>query len=56
MRFGASTVLAEKASPDLLPQIIQDNKATIAFTAPTAYRVMSDNAPRAAFAAAEVIE
>ena len=50
MRFGASTALAEKASPDLLPQIIQDYKATIAFTAPTAYRVMSETAPRSAFA------
>lgn len=50
MRFGASTALAEKASPDLLPKIIQDNKATIAFTAPTAYRVMRDTAPRGAFA------
>jgi 2-aminobenzoate-CoA ligase len=44
MRFGASTALAEKASPDVLPQIIYDNKATIVFTAPTAYRVMADMA------------
>jgi 2-aminobenzoate-CoA ligase len=46
MRFGASTVLAERASPDLLPQIIRDNQATIAFTAPTAYRLMAENASR----------
>jgi 2-aminobenzoate-CoA ligase len=43
-RFGASTALAEKATPDVLPQIIYDHKATIVFTAPTAYRVMADNA------------
>lgn len=44
MRFGASTVLAERASPDVLPQLIRDNQATIAFTAPTAYRFMAENA------------
>ncbi len=43
-RFGASTALAEKATPDALPQIIYDHKATIVFTAPTAYRIMADNA------------
>ena len=42
MRIGASTALAEKATPDVLPQIIYDRKATIVFTAPTAYRVMAD--------------
>ena len=44
MRIGASTALAEKATPDVLPQIIYDRKATIVFTAPTAYRVMADTA------------
>jgi 2-aminobenzoate-CoA ligase len=44
MRIGASTALAEKATPDVLPQIIYDRKATVVFTAPTAYRVMADNA------------
>lgn len=40
MRVGASTVLLEKAGPDdLLPAIMQ-YKATICFTAPTAYRAM----------------
>ncbi|WP_201830184.1 benzoate-CoA ligase family protein [Microvirga zambiensis] len=40
MRVGASTVLLEKAGPDdLLPAIAQ-HKATICFTAPTAYRAM----------------
>jgi 2-aminobenzoate-CoA ligase len=46
MRFGASTALAEKATPDLLPQIIYDHKATIVFTAPTAYRIMVEQADR----------
>jgi 2-aminobenzoate-CoA ligase len=46
MRFGASTALAEKASPDVLPQIIYDHKATIVFTAPTAYRVMAETAKK----------
>ncbi|MBL8834524.1 MAG: AMP-binding protein [Rhodospirillales bacterium] len=50
MRFGASTLLAERASPDLLPQIVSDGKATILFTAPTAYRAMTENAPAKAFA------
>jgi 2-aminobenzoate-CoA ligase len=40
MRVGASTVLLERAGPDdLLPAIAQ-HKATICFTAPTAYRAM----------------
>jgi 2-aminobenzoate-CoA ligase len=43
-RFGASTALAEKPTPDVLPQIIHDHSATILFTAPTAYRIMADNA------------
>ncbi len=50
MRIGASTALAEKATPDLLPQLIADRKATIVFTAPTAYRAMAETAPRSAFA------
>jgi 2-aminobenzoate-CoA ligase len=44
MRIGASTALAEKATPDVLPQLIYDRKATVVFTAPTAYRMMADNA------------
>lgn len=40
MRVGASTILLEKAGPDdLLPAIMQ-YRATICFTAPTAYRAM----------------
>jgi len=40
MRIGASTVLLERAGPDdLLPAIAQ-HRATVCFTAPTAYRAM----------------
>lgn len=41
LRVGASTVLLEKASPDDLLPAIAKYKATICFTAPTAYRVMA---------------
>ena len=40
-RHGASTVLMEKLSPDLLLKTIQDYHATIVFTAPTFFRMMS---------------
>lgn len=40
MRIGASTVLLEKAGPDDLLPAIEQYKATICFTAPTAYRAM----------------
>ncbi|MHA3787907.1 AMP-binding protein [Flavobacterium hauense] len=39
--YGASTVLLEKPSPELLLQAIQDFKVTICFTAPTAWRVLT---------------
>ncbi len=42
MRVGAAGLLLEKAPPDVLLQGIQDHKATICFTAPTAYRAMID--------------
>ncbi len=41
MRFGASTVLMEKLSPELLLKVVQDFKATVCFTAPTFYRQMA---------------
>ena len=44
LRFGASTVLLEKPSPDALLKTIQDFKATICFTAPTFYRQMAGQA------------
>ncbi|MFC0199278.1 benzoate-CoA ligase family protein [Paracoccus rhizosphaerae] len=40
LRFGASSVLLEKAAPADLIGIIQAHRATICFTAPTAYRAM----------------
>lgn len=40
LRFGATATLLEDASPANLIQIIETYKATICFTAPTAYRAM----------------
>ncbi|MDJ0957027.1 MAG: AMP-binding protein [Arenicellales bacterium] len=40
LRFGATAVLLEEATPPNLIDIIQEYKATICFTVPTAYRVM----------------
>ncbi len=40
MRVGAASVLLEKATPDDLIAAIDRHKATITFTAPTAYRAM----------------
>ncbi|MBL0373406.1 AMP-binding protein [Rhizobium sp. KVB221] len=40
LRFGASAVLIENATPPNLIEIIQKYQATICFTAPTAYRAM----------------
>src|SRR5262249_36410415 len=40
LRFGAAAALLENASPANMIEIIETYKATIAFTAPTAYRVM----------------
>lgn len=41
LRFGASTVLVEKLTPDALLQTISDFKATQCYTAPTFYRQMA---------------
>ena len=40
MRIGATTLLLEQATPPNLLKGIQDYRATICFTAPTAYRAM----------------
>lgn len=40
LRFGATATLLEEASPPNMIEIIETYKATICFTAPTAYRVM----------------
>ena len=41
MRYGASTVLMERLTPDALLDTIAKTKATICFTAPTYYRQMA---------------
>jgi len=46
MRVGASTLLLEKTSAEILLQAIQDHRATICFTAPTLFRVMAELASR----------
>jgi 2-aminobenzoate-CoA ligase len=40
-RIGATAVLLEKAPPEEFPAAIARHRATICFTAPTAYRVMA---------------
>jgi 2-aminobenzoate-CoA ligase len=41
MSVGASAVLLEKASPELLLAAITEHRATVCFTAPTSYRAMA---------------
>jgi len=40
LRFGAAAALLEQATPPSMIDIIQQHRATVCFTAPTAYRVM----------------
>ncbi len=40
LRFGAAAILLENASPPNMIEIIEKYRATISFTAPTAYRAM----------------
>jgi len=40
LRFGAAAALLEQSSPQNMIDIIQEHRATVCFTAPTAYRVM----------------
>jgi 2-aminobenzoate-CoA ligase len=40
LRFGAAAALLEQATPVNMIELIQTHKATVCFTAPTAYRVM----------------
>jgi len=42
LRFGATATLLEAASPPKMIEIIETYRATVCFTAPTAYRVMLD--------------
>src|SRR5262249_48977306 len=46
MRVGASTLLLEKTSAEILMQAIADHRITVCFTAPTLYRLMADLTPR----------
>ena len=41
LSIGASTILLEKATPDVLPDAIATHGATVCFTSPTAYRAMA---------------
>jgi 2-aminobenzoate-CoA ligase len=41
LSVGASTVLLEKPSPDVLPAAIAQYRASVCFTAPTSYRAMA---------------
>ncbi len=47
LRVGASTVLLDKPSPDEMLAAIAREKATVCFTAPTAYRAMLGKLERA---------
>jgi len=40
MRIGASTVMVERATPAELADIVERSRATVCFTAPTAYKAM----------------
>ncbi|SEC67924.1 AMP-binding protein [Rhodobacter sp. 24-YEA-8] len=40
LRFGATAALLEQASPPNMIGMIEEHRATVCFTAPTAYRVM----------------
>ena len=42
LRFGAAATLLESATPPNMVEIIQKYRATVSFTAPTAYRAMLD--------------
>ncbi|MBA5793787.1 AMP-binding protein [Flavobacterium sp. xlx-214] len=42
MYYGASTVLIEKPNPDILLQTIEKYEVTVCFTAPTAWRILTE--------------
>ena len=44
LSIGASSVLLERASPDVLPTVIARHRGTVCFTSPTAYRAMAATA------------
>jgi 2-aminobenzoate-CoA ligase len=45
MRFGASTLLIERATPESLLETVARHRVTTLFTAPTMYRAMTELAP-----------
>jgi len=42
MRFGASVVVVERATPEVLLQTIEKHKATVCFSTPSGYKLMLD--------------
>ncbi|HEU0204089.1 MAG TPA: benzoate-CoA ligase family protein [Burkholderiaceae bacterium] len=46
LHIGASTVLLDKTTPPLLLQGIEEFRASVVFTAPTAYRAMAQDVPK----------
>ena len=42
MRFGASVVVVERATPEILLQTIEKHKATVCFSTPSGYKLMLD--------------
>ena len=42
MRFGASVVVVERGTPEILLETIQKNKATVCFSTPSGYKQMLD--------------
>jgi len=43
MRFGASTVIVERATPKILLETIEKYKATVCFSTPSGYKLMLDH-------------
>lgn len=43
MRFGASTVIVERATPEILLETIEKYKATVCFSTPSGYKLMLDH-------------
>lgn len=42
MRFGASVVVVERGTPEVLLETIEKNKATVCFSTPSGYKLMLD--------------
>jgi 2-aminobenzoate-CoA ligase len=46
MRFGASSVLVERATPELLLRTVEAHRATVCFSTPAGYKLMLDHIDR----------